>query len=152
MNLRSGHTNNSRSGPKPKKGRYAERDNKHSVPAVARLGGLVSNEVVTMFDSRLKEFMHSDNKDYQAISDDVWVIVQDSEKYPHLEDLDISRRLANAAKEFSKLSFDTPVAIGEKLALSLDGEEEEDELMITCQYVDMCVYALIVSRHESGLE
>ena len=152
MNLRSGHTNNSRSGPKPKKGRYAERDNKHSVPTDARLGGLVSNVVVTMFDSRLKDFMHSDNKDYQAISDDFWVTVQDSEKYPHLEDLDISRRLQNAAKEFSKQSFDTPVAIGEELAFSLESAEEEDELMITCQYVDMCVYALIVSRHESGLE
>ena len=152
MNLRSGHTNNSRSGPKPKKGRYAESDNTDSVPADARLGGLVSDEVVTIFDSRLKDFMDIDTDDYEELKDDFWVTVHDSEKYPHLDDLDISRRLANAAKEFSKLSFDTPVAIGEKLAFSLDGEEEEDELMITCQYVDMCVYALIVSRHESGLK
>ena len=152
MNLRSGHTNNSRSGPKPKKGRYAESDNTDSVPADARLGGLVSDEVVTIFDSRLKDFMDIDTDDYEELKDDFWVTVHDSEKYPHLDDLDISRRLATAAKEFSKLSFDTPVAIGEKLAFSLDGEEEEDELMITCQYVDMCVYALIVSRHEFGLK
>ena len=123
MNLRSGHTNNSRSGPKPKKGRYAESDNKDSVPADARLGGLVSDEVVTIFDSRLKDFMDIDTDDYEELKDDFWVTVHDSEKYPHLDDLDISRRLANAAKEFSKLSFDTPVAIGEKLAFSLDGEE-----------------------------